>query len=340
MSMAIGDIDGPIPPDMSHLRPAYLGLHLAGGHIALPVIIATCFLSRSTSHHPMLVNLFCTWVLYSICCSLTSYTGNAHDASPALCHFQSAVLHGVFPMCATSCLIVVLQIWWMFRQPELPQNRAIRTCRGAMVVKLALPYIVFIIYTVVTATLQFMHPSYVHAVNGLYCTYYKNPFRRFGTTSYSIVCVLLILVFEAAIAIRYFSMAHKISSEFPLADGRSTSPMVVLRLTLFTVYCIISFGAGVVFVSYRPLQTWPFMVQAGVPLLIAIVFGTSKEIYTPWCFWKKRRKMDTSQPSEGRNSSSGGLNVSEGQVGASSDSVLLIRTWTPMTPIGALQASV
>ncbi|TEB38563.1 hypothetical protein FA13DRAFT_385462 [Coprinellus micaceus] len=37
-----------------------------------------------------------------------SYTGNARDASSTLCHFQPAVLHGVFPMCATSCLIVVL----------------------------------------------------------------------------------------------------------------------------------------------------------------------------------------------------------------------------------------
>lgn len=176
-----------------------------------------------------------------------------------------------------------------------------------MVIKLAIPYIIFLIFTIITGVLQTRLPEYVHAANGLYCTFYQDPFRRYGFTIFCSTAAVLMFGFELAIAIRYLYMWRQISLGFPLAN-RTISPTLVLRLTLFNVYSIISVGAGVTFVAYNTsLPSWPFMIQAGSPLVIALAFGTSKDLFLAWCFWKRKRK-----PEAGQGSSTNDLSTPHG----------------------------
>ncbi|KAG2022953.1 hypothetical protein CC2G_000665 [Coprinopsis cinerea AmutBmut pab1-1] len=281
----------PPTPDLRTYFPVYLALHIAGGHVGLPVLVATCLCSKSVLRHPTLVNFFTTWIIHSVASCLLLYSTGLKAIDPntppgPLCLAQSALLHGTLPMCATATLVVVIQAWSTFRQPELANKNWSRS--SGLIAKLVVPYIVFFVYTTVTAVLQHYTPEYVNASNGLYCTYYKDPFRRYGVTVYCIVTLSLILLIELAIGLRYFFMWKHITTVFPLAD-RSTSPAIAVRLTLFNVYSIFSLATGITFVSNNP-QPWPYIVQAGMPLAVALVFGCQKDYFLAWCFWKKKRK--------------------------------------------------
>ncbi|TFK30901.1 hypothetical protein FA15DRAFT_751890 [Coprinopsis marcescibilis] len=298
VSLAVQLVALPAIPDLSRLAPVFLSLHITGGQICLPLLIVTCFYSKSVFRHPVLVNFLCTWVFHSITCCLLFYGKQVGNPPGSLCFAQSAIMHGTLPMCATSTLVLVVQAWSMFHQPELGCKKW--SPSPGLIAKLLVPYIVFLVFAIITAVLQSRNPQYVSSANGIYCTYYKDPFRRLGTGIFSITLLALIIMFEIAVGIRYFCMWRQISNVFPLAV-RSTSPALIVRLVIFNLYSLFSLGAGIVFLYGKP-PSWPYMVHAGLPLMVALVFGCQKDILLAWSFWKQKRKdqMDIDGPRPSR----------------------------------------
>jgi len=49
-----------------HLQPIYLVLLIAGGQVGLPLVIVTLLFSKKAIRHPILINFFCTWIIYSV----------------------------------------------------------------------------------------------------------------------------------------------------------------------------------------------------------------------------------------------------------------------------------
>ena len=45
--------------------PIYFVLQIFGGHVGVPIILATLILSKGMRRHPLLINFLVTWVLYS-----------------------------------------------------------------------------------------------------------------------------------------------------------------------------------------------------------------------------------------------------------------------------------
>ena len=45
--------------------PIYFVLQIFGGHVGVPIILATLVLSKGMRRHPLLINFLVTWVLYS-----------------------------------------------------------------------------------------------------------------------------------------------------------------------------------------------------------------------------------------------------------------------------------
>lgn len=60
----------PPPPDLRNLTSVFFAIHLAGGHIGLPILVATFLLSKTANRHPTVVNFCIIWILYSIIYSL------------------------------------------------------------------------------------------------------------------------------------------------------------------------------------------------------------------------------------------------------------------------------
>lgn len=57
-------------PDLGHLAPVFLTLHIIGGQIILPILVATCICSKTVMRHPTLINFLSTWIIHSVCSCL------------------------------------------------------------------------------------------------------------------------------------------------------------------------------------------------------------------------------------------------------------------------------
>lgn len=162
---------------------------------------------------------------------------------------------------------------------------------------LSLPYVIFLIFLLISAVLQIRFPHTLDRSNGLYCTFSGITFRRWSVPIFSVLVLVLMIGFEIAIAVRYYSARRRIVTSFPLAS-RSTSLGLVIRITLFNMYLFVTFGASVVFLSGK-LQAWAYMIQAALPLVAFLLFATQKNVILAWCIWRKKRKemhSDNSMP--------------------------------------------
>ncbi len=61
-----GIAEPPPPPDLRNLTSVFFAIHLAGGHIGLPILVATFLLSKTANRHPTVINFCIIWILYSI----------------------------------------------------------------------------------------------------------------------------------------------------------------------------------------------------------------------------------------------------------------------------------
>ncbi|TFK36963.1 hypothetical protein BDQ12DRAFT_232379 [Crucibulum laeve] len=283
-------MDGSEVPELGYLAPVYLGLHIAGGQVGLPIIIATFLLAKNVTRHPSLINFCITWVIYSVCYCIL---GDVNDINSPVCFAQSALIHGAPTMSAVSTLVVVVEIWWTFREPTA--SRGTRWPRNTrLTLGLTLPYIAFVVFTLISGVLQNQHPDLL-ITNGLYCTYAGDPFRRWGVSVFCVTMLILIIIFEIAIGVRFYRLYRQIRSVFPLAD-RKTSPTLVIRVLIFNLYSVITLSAGILFLT-DTLRAWPFMVQAALPITATIIFGTQQDLFKAWCFCRRKPNIESNTAS-------------------------------------------
>ncbi|KAH9486510.1 hypothetical protein JR316_0000575 [Psilocybe cubensis] len=272
---------------LGELRPIFLALHIGGGLVGLPLLIITFLATSKIPRQPALINFCVAWVINSISYTLVSLGGTSHTASTPLCFSQAAMLNGAPPMAGVGTFLVVFQIWRTFRDPISLRVYGGRQCseKAALFVTLSLPYIVFILFTITSLVLQIKSPHTLDRSNGLYCTVTGLAFRRWSVPLSTVTILILMLGFEIAIAIRYYLARQRILNSFPLAN-RSTSRGLVIRISLFNIYLLITFGASVVFLS-GAIQPWAYMVQAALSMVAFVLFATQKNVFDAWCFWKK-----------------------------------------------------
>ncbi|KAF9454108.1 hypothetical protein P691DRAFT_847985 [Macrolepiota fuliginosa MF-IS2] len=273
-------------PNFTHLAPAYLTLLIVGGQTGLPIIIATLLISKKVTRHPTLINFFCTWVIYSVTYCIFLYSGQGDQQPPStLCQIQSAAIHGAAPMCVVATLTLVIQASTeylnTFREPPAqqmtsPRSRWPKTLR--LRIMLAMPYVIFAAFVLLTAFLQRQKGVDTGGWNGLYCTLRGSTIIRYAVPAFCTAILAAIVGFEVAIAIRYFRMQRTISDSFPLAETKKSRAMVI-RVLAFSLYTLVTLSAGVLFLSGSTLA-WPYMVQAALPLSAFVVFGAQKVAYT------------------------------------------------------------
>ncbi|KAL1670684.1 hypothetical protein GGF50DRAFT_93597 [Schizophyllum commune] len=266
-------------PNLQHLTALYTFLHVAGGLVGLPIIIATVLLSRHASRHPTMINLFISLFIYSLSYLLLIFGRQQEEQfdpagkPSALCQAQQALVHGAPTM----------SMWNTFRTPHSPitiTNYAWWPHSAGLTFSLALPYVVFIAYTVASAVLGAKYPETVNASNGLYCTILKDPFRHYAVPGYTAVALLFVIIFEVLAGIKLYKSWTSISRMFPMAR-RQTTIYMFTRVVIFNVYSIITLSASAIFLA-DALSAWPYFVQAGLPLAAVVVFGTQKDLLQAW----------------------------------------------------------
>ncbi|KAK0481695.1 hypothetical protein IW261DRAFT_1093890 [Armillaria novae-zelandiae] len=252
------------------LRNAFIALHIVGGQVGLPIILLTWALSKSVVRHPTLVNLWITFIVYSISYCILLYSGQDGIAASNICLVQSAMIYGAPPMSAVAGLLVVFQIWQTFREPSFSTTPT----KWPISVKifLVLPYLVFLIFAFTAGILGMLHPEHIYNLNGLYCSLHSANFSRLVVPIFCVAVMSMMVILEVILVVRYYRMWAHTSRVFPLASRR-TSPSLMLRVLLFNAYSFVVFSVAVFFLSN--FQThWPYMVQASGKRATCIAFCT------------------------------------------------------------------
>lgn len=317
-----------VSPDVSSsvynlhgLAHIWLGLHVAGGQIGLPLLILTFLFSRWSIGRPKyltLINFCFTWVVYSVsyCLLLFADQADSNTTTPSnLCLAQAALIHGAPPMCSIAGLLMVVQLWLVQINVHRTDYRHTRSIsdRCLNVIMILPPYFFFLAFTMLTLWYGMREEDLILSLNGAYCSSQSRDFSLIVPIFCAVVMACVIFV-EGAIFYNWYKTRIEVDDIYAKYQPDDLAPIItkkylqrrlsislILRVSLFTIYAIAGLSACVVFVSNLK-SPFPYMVEASLPLAAFFIFGTQKDVLEFWrslilllCSpnrWRKRSSSD------------------------------------------------
>ncbi|TFK94370.1 hypothetical protein K466DRAFT_353312 [Polyporus arcularius HHB13444] len=284
-------LNEPPPPDLKSLSSVFFALHLAGGHIGLPLLVATFCISKTTKRHLTVINFCIVWILYSIIYCLLIYGGDLENPPYGLCLTQAAMNYAAPPMAVVAGLEVVLQIWSTFVEPWKEARLANIPQWLKMVAIIVPPYLTFIAFAIPAAYVGHQSPHWVQVKNGLYCGLMYGPFEMYAVPIFCGIFLLLIIGFELATIVRIIRGRQIIKRDFPLAKAKRPSLSPWCRAALFLIYATLALGACIMDLKQDP-STFGYMIQAALPLAAFLVFGLQKDVALTWFYRNRKPRWD------------------------------------------------
>ncbi|KAI0639591.1 hypothetical protein C8Q77DRAFT_74265 [Trametes polyzona] len=297
------------PPDLGALTPLFLTIHLLGGHIGLPILVATFLFSKTAKRHPTVINFCVIWILYSIIYCLLLYGGRElqEDPSYALCLTQAAMNYGAPPMAVVAGFAVVIQviplcicrigrslktnlctqIWSTFVEPWKEARLANIPRWFKLLAIIVPPYLVFAAFTITAGYYGLRNPHWVRVKNGLYCGLMGGEFEMLAVPIFCGAFVALIIGFEVATIIRYFRGRCLIKKVFPLVGPKQPSLSPWCRAAFFLVYAAMTLGVCIMDLKQNT-TAFGYMIQAALPLAAFLIFGLQKDVILTWFFWNRK----------------------------------------------------
>ncbi|EJD03176.1 uncharacterized protein FOMMEDRAFT_146834 [Fomitiporia mediterranea MF3/22] len=155
-------------------RPIFNQDQVIGGHVCLPLLIATLVLTRAvTRRHPALVNLLVLWMAYATACLILLYSGEQSKREPsyAVCLAQASMIYGSITGGEIATLCLVLQLWmeFQFRGQTFYKHSKLST-----ILLLLAPWTVFLFFMILALIIGLKDPSIVTNKWVFYCTVSSN----------------------------------------------------------------------------------------------------------------------------------------------------------------------
>ncbi|CAL1695020.1 unnamed protein product [Somion occarium] len=153
------------------------------------------------------------------------------------------------------------------------------------------PYLVFISICIGVVLTGLYRPSSVVSSLGLYCTIVDMD-SVFSVPVFCAVFMVLILILNLGTLVQYCWRWYALMKVNPLFS-RSTSLNIWLRVFIFSLYSFATLGAclTLIFDKRSPVS---YVVQAGLPPVALLIFGSQKDMWHAACFWRTEsaeRKM-------------------------------------------------
>lgn len=201
-------------------------------------------------------------------------------------------------MAVTAGLEMVIQLWiaqrgatqssfgFFQKLPKWVQNTLI----------LCPPYIAFVGFSVFTVLYAWNDESTTLALNHVYCTVQNYGFSVI-VPSFCAIGLFGIVAVEGVIGYNWYKMRYQNNGLFGLRQPGKLSTSICLRVGLFTLYSLITLSACILFVSNTD-TVYPYMIEATLPLVAFLLFGTQIETLRVWfCLTKRKRRMRSRQGS-------------------------------------------
>ncbi|TDL28327.1 hypothetical protein BD410DRAFT_215623 [Rickenella mellea] len=274
-------------PDLQRFTTLWLVLHVFGGLVLLPLVVLSFLLApKSVPRHPTLINFCISWIVFSIPYVFLIYAHQEGKEDPSfqLCLAQTSMIHGGPPMVSVAGLAMTIQLWCTQRQVNLDHRMWWRYSRRFWMI--APPYIAYLFFALLAMIFGLQHRAKVISQNQLYCNIQDVGFR-FIVPSFTAAIMLCILICETAIVVTLLHHRSEVKILWPLHEERRISLSLTLRIALFSMYCCMSLAACMSLLA-EPMNPFPYMIQATLPIVAFLVFGTQKDLLRLWCFWKSK----------------------------------------------------
>ncbi|KAI0089244.1 hypothetical protein BDY19DRAFT_133221 [Irpex rosettiformis] len=264
---------------------AFFSLQIIGGHVGVPIILAT-FLISGVRRHPLVVNFLGTWIIYATSFCLLLYTGYQfkHDIPRTLCIIQASLIHGVSLMAPIATFAFVLNLWLSTRATCLvpdeedgltPPKRPMTSCNRVLLVA---PYTVFLICVFVILAVPDPKGDIIFRVEGsLYCTIQSSYTRIVPLIASSIMIIVLIL---EGIIIARLRKLNRIYGQ--LGSQQDYAPPIIVRIMLFSVCLFIALIALCISIVTEVDLVSLHIIQSILPTAVFVIFGTQKDLLEAW----------------------------------------------------------
>lgn len=201
-------------------------------------------------------------------------------------------------MAVTAGLEMVLQLWIVQRGAAEGKlglfQKLPKWLRNALI--LAPPYLVFVGFSLFTVLYAWNVENTTFALNHVYCTVQNYGFSVI-VPAFCVVGLAGIIIVECVIGYNWYKMRYQTNGLFGLRQAGKLSTSICLRVGLFTLYSLITLSACILFVSNTD-TVYPYMIEATLPLVAFLLFGTQMETLRFWfCLKKNNRRMRSRQGS-------------------------------------------
>ncbi|KAI0060551.1 hypothetical protein BV25DRAFT_944330 [Artomyces pyxidatus] len=258
---------------------------ISAGHVLLPILVAT-FLFSKAKRDITLVNLCATFIVTGICACLLLYAGQYKGPQPdkVLCMFQAATTNACSPMWGIALLAFVL--YMRDAADKTPGKRP--TPGWQRIMMIILPYIVFVFFVLLNIIIDAQNPNSVaRSSRFLYCSSDNN---TLATITAAFSCVLSIV--NIGLTIQFGLRLYQSYRYLHRAGVSEGANKLSIRLVIFTVYIFV----GLIFSFWtavgHPDPTPRDMYIGSLGLAIFFIFGTQRDVFRAWCFWRPNSGVD------------------------------------------------
>ncbi|KAH7099593.1 hypothetical protein BKA62DRAFT_673371 [Auriculariales sp. MPI-PUGE-AT-0066] len=264
---------------------AFIALHTVAGLVLLPILCATFAFAR-VKRHPILPVMSSCLVPASFLGTLLFYADHSLYDTPLamgrllhspVCLTQAALLHHpVPPMMAVAIAVLLLHLWNTVRDATTSVE-AEKPKPWKLTSLLLAPFVAFVVFALASTLMMANDFANDRAVIELrlYCKFEHN-----GIAIVRAVFTGLVLVVTACCAGRISMRLFHLSPGMKNAAERAA----LCRVAVLFVYVVL----GIVFSVISVFTVSPItdMYLATIPMVIFLLFASSKDIREAWSFWK------------------------------------------------------
>ncbi|KAJ6500744.1 hypothetical protein C8R45DRAFT_978971 [Mycena sanguinolenta] len=254
----------------------FMFLQIFGGHFGIPLLLLTSVFSKKVQRHPMLVNFWVTWIIYTTSFTLLLYAGKQVGPEPPveLCVMQAAFIYGAVAMTSMAGLSVVLHLWFSLQSTSGTLGRG-----WCSMLLLGSPYILFIVFSVAMGILGALHEGLVSRTRYLfYCSINLAVVKVVPGTSG--VIMLVVIIFEVLTGMEVYRR-HKAFKALSRVQHDGPPLHLFIRVGIFSIYSVLAFGGCVAFWSATGAD-FPYFIEASLPTAAFLVFGTQEDFLRAW----------------------------------------------------------
>ncbi|KAJ7215302.1 hypothetical protein B0H12DRAFT_355316 [Mycena haematopus] len=277
------------------LIAGFMFLQIFGGHFGMPLLLLTTAISKKVQRHPMLINFFVIWAIYTTSFTLVLYAGKQVGPEPPieLCVMQAAFIYGAPVMASMAGLAFVLHLWFSLQTGKGVLARAAGGWRFLLL--LGSPYILFLIFSVAMVVVGSLNEDTVSRSRYLfYCTInlgvvyvvefpplpYMTSFFSNAVPGTSGVIMLVVIFFEVLTGMELYRRQKAFKTMGRIQHDGPPLQLFV-RVGIFTVYSVLALAGCFAFWSETGAD-FPYFIQASLPTVAFVIFGTQEDFLHAW----------------------------------------------------------